>query len=62
MFIVDASPVRLQRLRSGLQELVDATEDSVLFCDLGLTAGADGTRFSYLGTSRPLTVRDSFVV
>jgi len=59
---VDASPVRLQRLRSGLQELVDATEDSVLFCDLGLTAGADGTRFSYLGTSRPLTVRDSFVV
>lgn len=62
VFIVDASPVRLQRLRFGLQELVDATEDSVLFCDLGLAAGADGTRFSYLGKSRPLTVDNSFVV
>lgn len=62
VFVIDSSPVRLQRLRRGLEELVDLSEDSVLFCDLGTAAGVDGSRFRFLGKSRPLTGDQSFVV
>ena len=63
VFVVDASPVRLQQLRFGLEELVEPAEDSVLFCDLGPAELADRSRFSFLGSrSRPLTGEDSFVV
>jgi len=62
VFVVDASPVRLQRLRVGLEELIDPGQDSIIFCDLGLAAGVDGSRFNALGRSRVLTGPDSFIV
>lgn len=62
VFVVDASPVRLQRLRLGLEALLDLGEDSVLICDLGLTAGVEGSRFTRLGRARQITGEGAFVV
>lgn len=62
VFVVDASPVRLQRLRFGLQDLLESSEDSVLICDLGPAEEASRSRFKFLGKSQPLTGEDSFVV
>ena len=38
VFIVDAAPAKVRRIKDEVQELIDPDEDSVLFCDLGLLA------------------------
>ncbi|MFI9531064.1 CRISPR-associated endonuclease Cas2 [Micromonospora rosaria] len=35
VFIVDARPAQLLRLRTQLADLIDQSKDSVVFCDLG---------------------------
>lgn len=62
VFIVDASPVVLARVRRKLEQLIDVEEDSVLICDLGLRAGVENKRYICLGRQRPITSDDSFVI
>jgi CRISPR-associated protein Cas2 len=62
VFIVDASPVRLARMRRRVMELMDPTEDSVLICDLGLREGVGANRYICLGRQRQITTGDSFIV
>lgn len=62
VFIVDASPIRLARMRRRIEELLDPTEDSVLICDLGLRQGVESSRYICLGRQRPVTTGDSFIV
>lgn len=62
VFVVDAADVRIRRLRRQLESLIDAREDSVLVCDVGLTRGVDDDRFTTLGRRRPVTDSSSFVV
>jgi CRISPR-associated protein Cas2 len=55
VFVIDARPAALVRLRSRLARMIDPCCDSVLVCDLGLlSAGAD-SRFEILGARRPIT-------
>jgi CRISPR-associated protein Cas2 len=62
VFVVDAAPVRIARLRRRIEELIDRAEDSVLLCDLGLAAGVSDKRFVYIGRQRPVTDKASFIV
>ncbi|HOB49286.1 MAG TPA: CRISPR-associated endonuclease Cas2 [Mycobacterium sp.] len=52
VFIVDASPSRILRLRHEVASMIVMSEDSVLFCDLGLTRDSDSSRFAFVGRSR----------
>ena len=62
VFWVEASPAKLVRLRAALAQLVDAHQDSVLFCDLGLASDKRPGRFSYLGRARPVTPTEGIIL
>ena len=62
VFVVDASPTRILRLRNEIDDIVDTAADSVLFCDLGLTQSSDEPRFSFIGRSPHITGGRSRVV
>lgn len=62
VFIVDAGPARILRLRHEVASIIIPSEDSVLFCELGLTSDSDGSRFTSLGRSRSITGGASKVI
>lgn len=62
VFIVDARPAKLIRLRAGLAAIMDPLQDSVLFADLGPVAAIIPARFSYLGRHRATTPIGPFIV
>jgi CRISPR-associated protein Cas2 len=62
VFVVDAAPVRVARLKRAVEKLIVAGEDSVLFCDLGPVEIAVRHRFLYLGKQRPITDAQSFII
>ncbi|WP_336704967.1 CRISPR-associated endonuclease Cas2 [Micrococcus terreus] len=62
VFIVDALPAGLVRLKSGLLGLIDTREDSVLLCDLGLRASLTDAQFSFLGQKRDVTEQGPIIV
>lgn len=62
VFVVDASPTRILRLRNEIDEIVVTDTDSVLLCDLGLTQNSDGSRFSFIGRSPHITGGTSRVI
>ncbi|QNG19860.1 CRISPR-associated endonuclease Cas2 [Rhodococcus triatomae] len=62
VFVVDISPARLVRLEREMDSVIVRSEDSVLVCDLGLTATVEDGRFSYLGRSRPITDNSSIII
>lgn len=55
VFVVDASPATLLRMRGELEGLIDPDEDSILLCDVGLLRSVDETRFEYVGLTRTIT-------
>jgi CRISPR-associated protein Cas2 len=55
VFIVDCRPAKLVRIRAHLAVLMDASEDSILFCDLGPPARATQDTMQYLGLHRRIT-------
>ena len=55
VFVVDARPAKMLRLRRELTELAVTAEDSILICDLGLLGAVDDDRYGYIGRQRPLT-------
>jgi CRISPR-associated protein Cas2 len=62
VFVVDASPARMARLRNDMSMIIVAAQDSLLFCDLGLVQNVDDGRFALLGRSRPIMNDGSIVV
>ena len=48
VFVVDAAPAKLLRMRGELEGVIKADEDSVLLCDVGLLSSVDEQRFSYV--------------
>lgn len=62
VFIVDAAPAKVRRIKDEVQELIDPDEDSVLFCDLGLLARLDEPTFSYIGRTREVTESDALIL
>lgn len=59
VFVVDAAPVRIARLRRRLEDIMVEEEDSVLMCDLGPATGVAEYRFTTLGRQRAITHADS---
>lgn len=55
VFVVDASPAKIMRLRSDLNAIVEEKEDSILLCDIGPLSSVDHRRFSYVGLTRTIT-------
>lgn len=62
VFLIEAAPVKLARLRRTLQELMNEEEDSVLLCDLGPAGDSMATAVEVLGRQRNLTTSQSFIV
>lgn len=55
VFVVDSSPAKLLRLKDEVNAKIEKSEDSVLFCDLGLVSNLGKTKYSYLGIERDVT-------
>lgn len=62
VFLVDAKPAKLVRLRGVLVRQLVLDEDSVLFCDLGTHRDGALRRISHLGLARTITDDNSFVI
>lgn len=55
VFIVDARPAKLLRLRAQLTEMIDQGTDSVLFCNLGTLRDSQRRSLDVIGLSRTIT-------
>jgi CRISPR-associated protein Cas2 len=55
VFIVDARPAKLLRLRAQLTDLIDQGADSVLFCNLGSLREDHRRPLDVIGCSRTIT-------
>ena len=62
VFLIEAAPVKLARLRRELQALMHEKVDSVLLCDLGPAGSSLGSAIEFLGRERNLTTPQSFIV
>lgn len=62
VFVIDAAPVRIARLRRAVERVVDVRQDSILLCDLVPTHGVELHRFQYVGRQRLITRPESFVL
>jgi CRISPR-associated protein Cas2 len=62
VFVVDARPARLIRLRRDLELLAHGSVDSILLCDLGTVAQAAERNFQYVGVTRPVTASGPLIL
>lgn len=61
VFLVEAKPARLLRLRARITAEVDLSQDSVLMCDLG-AGGEAFERMDWIGQARAFTTPGSMVI
>lgn len=61
VFVVDATPVNLEKLKGRLRDRVKLSDDSVLLCDLGLVSRLDRSIFSFMGREREVTDHSSII-
>lgn len=62
VFVADVSPSSLIRLQDHIREIIDPSEDSVLFCDLGRVSELNESRFNFLGLERDITDNDVLIL
>lgn len=62
VFIVDVRPARIVRLRTVLERILVASEDSIVICELGPVARAVELRMEFLGLQPELLGRDAVIV
>jgi CRISPR-associated protein Cas2 len=62
VFVVDAKPAKLVRLRARMRQVIDTDTDSILICSLGPLRDGDTRRMEFIGRKRPITDRGTFVV
>lgn len=55
VFIVDARPAKVLRLRTSLTDMIEVETDSVILCDLGPLSSDPAARFEVVGRRRQLT-------
>ncbi|WP_213455088.1 CRISPR-associated endonuclease Cas2 [Rhizomonospora bruguierae] len=55
VFVVDARPAKILRLRTQLIDLIDQGTDSVLFCNLGTLRDNQRRPLDVIGRSRTIT-------
>jgi len=61
VFIVDVKPARIVRLRTILEKVLVASEDSVVICELGPVARAVELRIDFLGLKPELLGQDAII-
>lgn len=62
IFVVDAAPGKLVRMRVQVRKTVDHSCDSLLFCDLGPVGSLSPRQFEFEGRCRPVADNNSFIV
>ncbi len=62
VFVVDLGVARLLLMKAEITAMMKPDEDSVLLCDLGAADGVEAGRFTYVGRTRAMTSRDTFIV
>lgn len=60
VFVVDAKPAKLIRLKAAVTDKLDVATDSLLVCDLGPLSGGD--RIEFIGVARPFTGQGPLVI
>ena len=53
VFLIDAKPAKLVRLRAALRANIDPVTDSILVCDLGPLGSRENHRIDIIGSPRP---------
>jgi CRISPR-associated protein Cas2 len=61
VFIVDVRPPRIVCLRTVLERILVASEDSIVICELGPIARAVEQRMEFLGLQPELLGRDAVI-
>lgn len=62
VFLVDAKPAKLLRLRIAVTAQVDLRTDSVLICDLGSLSERDSDHIEVIGSARSFTGQGPMVL
>lgn len=62
VFLVDAKPAKMLRLKAALHARMDVSTDSVLICDLGPHGHGGLKRIAYVGQERTVTGQDPLVL
>jgi CRISPR-associated protein Cas2 len=62
VFVVDAKPAKLVRLRATMRQVIDSDADSILICSLGPLADGGTSRIEFEGRQRPLTGHGALIV
>lgn len=55
VFLIDAKPAKIIRLKTTVTRQIDPVTDSLLICDLGPLTGEGGRRIEFVGAKRPFT-------
>ncbi|WFE27975.1 CRISPR-associated endonuclease Cas2 [Solwaraspora sp. WMMD791] len=55
VFVVDARPAKILRLRAELTDMINQGTDSILFCDLGTLRERASRSLDVIGQGRPIT-------
>lgn len=62
VFLVDAKPAKLVRLRAAMRRVIDPDVDSILICSLGPLADGGMRRIEFMGRERPFTGHGALIV
>ncbi|MDR2566017.1 MAG: CRISPR-associated endonuclease Cas2 [Bifidobacteriaceae bacterium] len=62
VFVVDAKPAALVRLKVAVGAEINLEEDSVLLCDLGPVSSLEESKFSFIGRDRPVTPNEAIIL
>jgi CRISPR-associated protein Cas2 len=61
VFLLDAKPAKLVRLRADMRQAIDSEADSILICSLGPLADSGIRRIEFVGRQRPLTSHGALI-
>jgi len=62
VFLVDAKPAKLIRLRATMEHVINPTTDSILICSLGPLSNHGIHRIQYIGRQRHVTSHNALIV
>jgi CRISPR-associated protein Cas2 len=62
VFLVDAKPAKLLRLKSATAACMQLASDSLLICDLGPLTGGDNEHLDLIGVARYFTGQGPLVI
>lgn len=62
VFLIDAKPAKLVRLRAAMRRVIDTDVDSVLVCSLGPLTEGGTRRIEFIGRQRRFTGHGPLIV